>query len=49
MTDFQTWDRKTLEQFARDAAEENKRLREDIRTLLAAWRQVLTEQERHHA
>lgn len=37
-TDFSTWDRKTLEQFARDAADENLLLREQTALLIAAWR-----------
>jgi len=33
-TDFSAWDRKTLEQFARDAADENLVLRADNKALL---------------
>lgn len=33
-TDFSTWDRKALEQFARDAADENLVLRADNKALL---------------
>ena len=31
MTDFKTWERKTLEEFARQAADENKELRDQLR------------------
>jgi hypothetical protein len=37
--DFSTWDRKTLEQFARQAADENRELREDIKVVIDAWRE----------
>ena len=37
-TDFKSWQRGTLEQFARQVADENKQLREDNKTLLDAWR-----------
>jgi hypothetical protein len=41
-TDFSTWNRKTLEDFARDAATENAILREDLKAALAAWRKELS-------
>lgn len=37
-TDFATWDRGTLEKFARTCADENKALREELAFALAAWR-----------
>ena len=43
-TDFSTWDRKTLEQFAREIADENAALKTDLKLLLAVWRQSLKEQ-----
>lgn len=42
MTDFKDWKRETLEQFARQVADENLQLREDLKAALAAWRQALT-------
>jgi len=41
MTDFSTWDRETLERFAREAADENKQLREDVKMLLNRIRELL--------
>lgn len=41
-TNFSVWERATLEQFARDAAEENKQLRDDNRVLLDAWRKAVS-------
>ena len=41
MTDFSTWERKTLEQLARDLLMQNAYLRADVQTLLAAWRNEL--------
>lgn len=41
MTDFSTWDRVVLERFARQAADDNKQLKEDIKAALAAWRKEL--------
>lgn len=37
-TDFKTWDRGNLERFARQAADENLMLRDQLREALAAWR-----------
>lgn len=37
-TDFSTWERTTLEQFARQAADENRELRADLRLALDAYR-----------
>ena len=42
-TDFSTWKRETLERFARQAADENKQLREDVRAALAAFRHFVKE------
>ena len=43
-TNFSMWDRVTLEQFARDVANENTHLKADLQTALAAWRNELKEQ-----
>lgn len=43
-TDFSTWQRETLEQFARQAADENKQLRQDLRTALDAYRAEVRKQ-----
>jgi len=45
MTDFATWKRETLEQFARQAADENKQLKEDLKAALAAWRAELLKEK----
>lgn len=37
-TNFAAWDRKTLEQFAREAADANEVLRQDLKLALASWR-----------
>lgn len=37
-TDFKTWERETLERFAREVADENKALREELALALEAWR-----------
>lgn len=36
--DFSAWDRSTLEQFARQAADDNRELRQDLRAALDAYR-----------
>jgi hypothetical protein len=41
--DFSTWDRQTLERFAREAADENAVLRADLRTALDAYHKLLAE------
>jgi hypothetical protein len=41
-TDFKTWDRVVLEQFAREAADENLVLRTDLKAALAGWRAAVT-------
>lgn len=41
-TDFSTWDRQTLERFAREAADENRELRADLRAALDAYRRVVS-------
>ena len=41
VTDFSTWDRATLEQFARDASGANVDLKEQVATLLDAWRKAV--------
>lgn len=40
--DFSKWERATLEAFARQAADENRELREDLKAAMAAWRQAVT-------
>jgi hypothetical protein len=41
--DFTLWQRENLEKFARQAADENKQLRDDLKLALDAWRKcVLT-------
>jgi len=42
-TDFKSWDRETLERFAREAADENRQLRDDLRTALDAWHKLVKE------
>ena len=37
-TDFKTWERERLEKFARDAADENRELRQQVNDLLRAYR-----------
>lgn len=39
--DFESWTRKGLEDFAREAADEITRLQEDNKILLKAWRSEL--------
>ena len=41
MSDFSTWERKTLEQLVGDLLMQNAYLRADVQTLLAAWRNEL--------
>lgn len=45
-TDFKAWRRETLEQFARQAADENLVLRDDLKNALAAWREAVKGQAR---
>jgi len=40
-TDFKNWSRENLERFARQAADENLVLRDDLKNALAAWRQAI--------
>lgn len=40
-TDFSTWDRVTLEKLARDALDANEVLKADLKTAIAAWRELL--------
>lgn len=42
-TDFSTWDRKTLERFAREAADENRELRANQRNLLDYIRKLMVQ------
>lgn len=39
--DFALWSRENLERFAREAADENKQLREDLRAALDAYRRAV--------
>ena len=39
--DFTLWQRENLEAFARQAADENKTLREDLKLAMEAWRKSL--------
>jgi len=41
VTDFATWDRETLNKFARDAVNEIKALREELRVALDAYRKLV--------
>ncbi len=43
-TDFSTWQRETLERFAREVADENLQLRADVRTALDGYRAEVREQ-----
>jgi hypothetical protein len=43
MTDFATWDRDTLNKFARDAVNEIEALQEELRVALDAYRQLVIE------
>ena len=45
MTDFKTWERKTLEEFARQAADENKELREQLRVAIDAYRKLIVKED----
>lgn len=44
-TDFKSWDREVLETFAREAADELARVREENRILLDAWRKAVIEHQ----
>jgi hypothetical protein len=37
-TDFRTWDRRVLEQFAQECSDENKTLRELMKALHESWK-----------
>ncbi len=41
---FLTWDLATLAQFAHEANEQNKQLREDLQAAMAAYRELLRRQ-----
>ncbi|WP_395026553.1 hypothetical protein [Comamonas odontotermitis] len=43
-TDFSTWQRETLERFAREVADENLQLRADVRTALNGYRREVLQQ-----
>lgn len=42
--DFKTWQRENLERFARQAADENKQLRDNLRVAIDAYRQLVVAQ-----
>jgi hypothetical protein len=44
-TDFKTWGREALENFARQAADENLELRADNKMLLERWRQQVKNED----
>lgn len=46
-TDFKSWSRETLEDFARRAADENLALRIDNKVLLQQWRAAIVEESRN--
>ena len=46
MTDFATWDRETLNKFARDATQEIDALKEELRVALDAYRKLVIENAR---
>ena len=48
-TNFKSWSRDSLEQFARDAADENLLLRFDLKAAIAGWRQAVVEADRETA
>lgn len=48
-TDFKTWERDTLEKFARDAADENRELKEKLKGLLDAWRKEVIKNHKEAA
>jgi hypothetical protein len=43
MADFYAWKHENLARFATEVNEENERLREDNKMLLAAWRKAVSE------
>jgi hypothetical protein len=47
-TDFSTWERTTLEQFARQAADENRQLHADLRLALDAYRAEVRRQAKEN-
>lgn len=48
-TDFRAWERDTLERFARDAADENRELKEKLKELLVAWRKEVIKNQKEQA
>ena len=44
-TDFKNWERSNLERFARQAADENLVLREEVKLLRNAWRKEVVEKQ----
>lgn len=40
-TDFSTWTRETLEKLARELMDENEVVKQDLKTALSAWRELL--------
>lgn len=48
-TDFKNWERETLEKFAREAADENRDLKEKLKGLLDAWRKEVINNHKDQA
>ena len=48
MTDFATWDRETLNKFARDAVNELEALKAELRLALDAYRRMVIELEKRN-
>jgi hypothetical protein len=46
VTDFATWDRETLNKFAREAAQELLALKEELRVAIDAYRQLILNQDK---
>ena len=44
-TYFKTWERETLERFAREVADENKTLKELVKSLFKAWKEEVIKNE----
>lgn len=49
MTDFATWDRKTLNAYAQAARDEIEALKEELRVAIDAYRKLIVEQEKRDA
>lgn len=49
MADFASWKQENLAKYAEEVSEENRRLRDDNKMLLAAWRLAVSEKCRAEA